>query len=172
VVVSEDRDSMTGQWRAFPRAWKALTLVGGAALCVGSAGATVGFRYGTVPTRAEVSALSEREDARYTAMHNLLGTPPQTTLAEPTVVPIFTRLQRINDGDTAQVERVGLVVREYVGVRVALHRVLQMPPSTKLQRETSQRAAIAARDRFDHFVMRLSPNDAANKVLEEAGVPR
>lgn len=78
-------------------------------------------------------------------------------------------LKEVRIGNTMQLERVGVEIRESVGYRVALHEAIE-----PRRRATAQRAAVNARAKYDELVLRdkLTPEQARARVYELAGVPR
>ncbi len=77
-------------------------------------------------------------------------------------------LTEVRVGNTRQLERVGTLLRERVGLQVALH--VGIDPK---RRDAAQQAAVNARAKFDELVLKGStPEDAADRVLEYARIPR
>lgn len=104
---------------------------------------------------------------RVAAVETAIGTP-----VEVNPPPVTARLTTLETARVEQIERLGLEIRERVGLQVALHRALKATQMDAAQREEIQAAAAAARLKFDDFVLKTSPREAADKVLEAAGVPR
>jgi hypothetical protein len=68
---------------------------------------------------------------------------------------------------TALREKLGIEVRTRVGLQAAVH--VGMDPKRK---EAAERAAVAIRARYDDLVVRFPPEEAAERALEQARIPR
>lgn len=165
------RDSLAQQAVALGRAWRILLPAG--ALLAGAAtwGASAATTWAGIPSRDELQVVSAQGRAGVLELQRQLGAPPAVESGVRPRPPVYARLDALELARLAESERLGLEVRERVGLQVALYRALQAA-GTRQQREVAERAALAARLRFDDFVLRMSPREAADKVLEEARVPR
>ena len=77
-------------------------------------------------------------------------------------------LTEVRIGNTRQLERVGVVIRERVGLQAALS--VGLDPKRK---DAAQRASVAARAKYDELVLRgMAAEEAEQRALEHAGVPR
>lgn len=126
--------------------------------------------FGGVATNGEldqaispVAADAQSAKAECARLAKMIGEPTpvesRETLAERMTASATTDLQHD--------QRIGLAVRERVGYQVALH--VGMDPK---RREAAQDARIAALAKYDELVLRYSPEAAADKVLQQARVPR
>lgn len=78
-------------------------------------------------------------------------------------------LTEVRIGNTRQLERVGVMIRERVGLRAALNAGLD--PKRK---SAADRASAVARAKYDELMLRpnMTAEDAETRVYEFVGVPR
>lgn len=135
----------------------ALLAVGGFATAVGGAAFASSQQWiGGIATRGYV-------DAQIAA-----ALPEVTSLQKQFVESNAEILREVRIGNVRQVERVGVVIRERVGLQAALS--VGMDPK---RREVAQRASVTARAKYDELVLRgMTAEEAEQRALESAGVPR
>ncbi len=181
------RNSWGDALRAAPKLWNALKLLAGVLVAIVSgalsAQAWVDSRYATdteltVAVREAVTKCEKGADGkpvtdpasaacRVAKVEADIGVPVE--LDPP---PVTARLTRLETAKIEQIERLGLEIRERVGLQVGLYRALQQTRMTSVQRDAIEDSKVAARAKFDELVLRMSPREAADRVLEIAKVPR
>ena len=85
--------------------------------------------------------------------------------------PVVPRVSALELSRREESERIGVVVRERVGLKVALSKTLVLSRLNESQRTSIERSALEARRRFDELVLQgHTPEQAAAQVLEETRI--
>lgn len=184
--MTSNRNSWGDALRAAPKLMGALKVLGMAVVAVVS---------GVLTAQAWVADLATEAEARNAALDAVTtcvpdkpgqpGTDPASAACRVAKVearlgvpveadppPIAARLTRLETARVEQIERLGLEIRERVGLQVGLYRALQATRINDEQRDAIEDAKVRAREKFDELVLRMSPREAADRVLEIAKVPR
>lgn len=173
---------ITASRLSIPPASKLIVLgLGGFATAIGGGVAALTMNwFGGIATQGDIDRIVAPFEARASAAETTAQTALKTAqqvaewVGQPTDVEkridgtLVERLRDVEVDRKRQVERVHMVVRENVGLQVAMH--VGMDPRRK---DAAERAKVQARAKYDQLVQSgVNPLEAAARVLEYARIPR
>lgn len=121
--------------------------------------------WGGIITESKLStALELKADvSKLSALETRFGKLPDNA------APVCEQLQSLQDAKLFNEIRIGVEVKERMGIQVGLYQAMRLAKLNEAQRTSVERSMISAKARHDFLLlnMRMTPVDAAKQVVDE-----